>query len=370
MVIVQAIQDHTLDGGQSLSHLSDSYDKSWTELDQLCSLYGFVAPTAASDFYSQGLWWNLNNPQRPVTSDQWNPTYPWMSGSLPNGFPGGRIWIAAGDPSWLSVAQYPSVAADNNLYTYYDQIIWESYHPQSGGNWNQISSGTIHPSDYFMCALGNAQTNPLPLPDVTPTPTPTDSSSPTPTPTPTDSSTPTPTSDIPDPLPSQIYTSSDLHAISPNCGADSCSPMILVQMVEAYDYNGGSSYSSSWNQLNYLCGLYGFKAPTASSPSGDGSFWISSNNPDYPVTSNQWNPTYPWMTGSLDSDFGGGRIWIASGDPSWFSVATYPPVPAGSNLYSDYDHIAWESYHPQSGGNWIQISSGTLNPGDYLMCAK
>ena len=76
------------------------------------------------------------------------------------------------------------------------------------------------------------------------------------------------------------------------------------------------------------------------------------------------------MTGAIVDGFAGGRIWMASGDPSWLSKATYPVVAPGNSLYTNQNQIQWESYHPQRGGNWQNIRSGTIQPGEYLLCAQ
>jgi len=146
MRIVRATQSHEIGGS--------NYDETWNNLDGICSNYGFRAPTTSS---SNGTLWDYNiNSSAPLTSDQWNPTWPWMNGSLPNGFIGGRIWVAAGAPEWLSRAIYPSVSAGNSLYSNSGSIQWESYHPLSGGNNQYISSGTIAVGDFVLCGDQNS----------------------------------------------------------------------------------------------------------------------------------------------------------------------------------------------------------------------
>ena len=146
MRIVRATQSHEIGGS--------NYDETWNNLDGICSIYGFRAPTTSS---SNGTLWDYNiNSSAPLTSDQWNPAGPWMNGSLPNGFIGGRIWIAAGAPDWLSKAIYPSVSAGNSLYSNSGSIQWESFHPMSGGNGQYITSGTIAVGDFVLCGDQNS----------------------------------------------------------------------------------------------------------------------------------------------------------------------------------------------------------------------
>jgi hypothetical protein len=162
-------------------------------------------------------------------------------------------------------------------------------------------------------------------------------------------------------------TTSNLgYVLQPACSSG-CSNMVLVKATQQHSI-GGADYNATWNNLNSICGVYGFRGPTTSS-SATG-LWAHSANTGYPVTSDQWNPTGPWMSGVLPNGFAGGRIWIASGDPSWLSKATYPTVAPGNSLYTNQGAIVWESYHPQSGGNWVNISSGAVQIGEYVMCAQ
>jgi hypothetical protein len=160
-------------------------------------------------------------------------------------------------------------------------------------------------------------------------------------------------------------TSKGAFVLTPACAG--CANMVLVKATQNHPI-GGNSYTATWNNLHAICSVYGFRGPTTSA--GGTELWGHSNNPGYPITSDQWNPTGPWMNGALPGGFVGGRIWIASGDPSWLSKATYPAVAPGNSLYTNSGAISWESYHPQSGGNGSQISSGTLLVGEYIMCAQ
>jgi hypothetical protein len=146
--------------------------------------------------------------------------------------------------------------------------------------------------------------------------------------------------------------------------------MVLVQVTSPVTIGGssGMNYEQTWNNLHQICQAYNLSAPTTSGGSGAGGHWSSSVNPGRPVTSDQWNPTYPWMVGTLLDGFPGGRIWIASGEASWLSRASYQSYSVGQNLYSK--SVSWESYHPQSGGNWSNIYSGSVAVGEYVMCAK
>ena len=48
----------------------------------------------------------------------------------------------------------------------------------------------------------------------------------------------------------------------------------------------------------------------------------------------------------------------------------HPVIANGNSLYTNQSAIVWESYHPQSGGNWQTITSGTVAVGDYVLCAQ
>lgn len=164
-----------------------------------------------------------------------------------------------------------------------------------------------------------------------------------------------------------VTTAAVGYVFTPNCSG-SCDNMILVQATTSHSI-GGTDYNDAWNNLNTLCQIYGAQGPTTSD-SGASGLWYNGSNSSYPITSDQWNPTNPWMTGNFLDAFPGGRIWIASGSPNWLSKATYPAVAIGNNLYTNQGSIVWESYHPQSGGNWETITSGTVNAGEYIMCAE
>jgi hypothetical protein len=159
-------------------------------------------------------------------------------------------------------------------------------------------------------------------------------------------------------------TNSAGYVLQPVC---SCANMVLVQATKQHAI-GGNDVNSAWNNLHSICQVYGFRGPTTSA--GATGLWAKSNNPGFPITSDAWNPTGPWMSGKLVNGFPGGRIWIASGEPSWLSRAVYPAIAKDLSLFTNQGAITWESYHPQTGGNWNQISSGTVQVGDYVMCAE
>lgn len=63
-------------------------------------------------------------------------------------------------------------------------------------------------------------------------------------------------------------------------------------------------------------------------------------------------------------------MWIVAGEPTWLSKATYPALGAGDSLMTRPEAIAWESYHPMTGGNWETKASGTIDKGDWVLCAS
>ena len=145
MVLVQN-SDYLNIGGAS------DPDGTWRNLDRVCKMFGYRAPRVASGADASGLWDSGQYGIGPITSSSWNPTGAWLNGNLMAGFPGGRVWIAGGDPSWLSVAVYPAYSPGDSLLTRGGEISWESYNPTTGGNWQSITSGYVVPGDFLMCA--------------------------------------------------------------------------------------------------------------------------------------------------------------------------------------------------------------------------
>ena len=410
MVIVKTSCKHTFHGIDENSV--------WRNLNRVCSHYGFNAPTTKVN--GDGVpeaWDHAYNPS-PYTSEEWNPTGAWMDGTVSGGFPGGRIWMQSGVPSWLSVATYPAVSDGQSLYdeSNPDGITWESYHPMTGGNWNSISRGDALPGDYVLC--GGAPQPVAWAGDVRQT---LDANSSATIPlsmsgrgpftvilTQPKHGTATLVADgqvtyVPDvnwtgldsfqfrvkdalgnlsepgtvtltinwvpgiPLTSGCTSSPAVsYTLNPTC--QNCGKMVLVQATCRHVLAGNSS-NEAWTNLDEVCKVYGHRAPTTSQPA-DGSLWSSTVNSEVPYTSDEWNPTYPWMTAPFSSNFPGGRIWMQSGVPSWLSVATYPALQTGDSLFTRDGDIQWESYHPWGGGNSKQISSGTVEVGEYLMCAQ
>lgn len=167
---------------------------------------------------------------------------------------------------------------------------------------------------------------------------------------------------------SASYIAGATYPINPDCGSDSCSQMVLVKASSTHSI-GGSDSADAWNNLYSICSSYGYSAPTTSHSGASGTMWHSGTNSGYPVTSNIWNPTWPWILGSLANGFEGGRVWIAAGDPGWLGVAVYPSLNVGENLLSNQGGISWESYQPSGPGSGPTIYSGQVNPGDFIMCA-
>ncbi len=171
----------------------------------------------------------------------------------------------------------------------------------------------------------------------------------------------------PGPLPKGAIT------LKPQCGDESqCQEMVLVQATQPISI-GAKDCVGMWKNLAAICAAYGATAPTTGAkdwldPSCEP--WFAASNPKEPVTSDQWNPTAPWMYGTLGGAFPGGRIWMASGYPEWLSRAIYPTLPEGKQLMSDPWAISWASYHPMTGGNWETKASGTIDKGDWVLCAS
>ncbi len=477
-------------------------DGAWDELESICAQYGAHAPVTNSahmDGWGCDQWFSSSHGKQLETSDAWNPTGAWMYGTLGTPFVGGRVWIVAGEPTWLSKATYPALGAGDSLMTRPEAIAWESYHPMTGGNWETISSGTAEIGDWILCATNEARAaQPLtsakrgagkpvafgsvfagqsatrtimlrngkrvaatdlsfelppgvtfaggsppgeggtceksldvgktctvaltwaaggdalaadmvvsykyrdaaaalalplvgavrspeaPPPDPPPAEPPVDEKPPE---KPDEKASPVDekASDKVDEKASPVDDASDYPPpepgplpkgaipLKPQCGDESqCGDMVLVQVTQPISI-GAKDCVGMWKNLAAICAAHGATAPTTGAkdwadPSCEP--WFAGSNPSAPVTSDQWNPTAPWMYGTLGGAFPGGRIWMASGYPEWLSRAIYPTLPEGKQLMADPWAISWESYHPMTGGNWETKASGTIDKGDWVLCAS
>ena len=408
MVIVRATCNHTLAG--------QSPNDTWRNLNRVCGHYGFQAPTYLSTVNASGTLWDGSvNQKYSFTSRNSQGSYDWLMGSLPTGFPGGRIWVQT--DSKISKATYPSIPGGDMLLN--PGIQWESADPWLGGNGETLLRGNIQPGEYLMCSPGNISqrftiasdtavsveanssvvfdlnyvskgNGPLTITVDTSDQSVTSGSAIvlpdgrvqyTPKANYVGSDVfpflvmgadgigangqvwvtvtmPTITSDCNDTLPIERYT------FSPSCAG--CADMVLVKATCKHSL-GGENADNVWTNLEGVCSHYGHHAPKTSS-SLEPSQWTSA--PGAPYNSDTWNPTGPWMTGSFLDPFPGGKIWIQSGYSDWLSVAVYPNVSVGDSLYTQTEVIQWLSYHPQYGGNWKNISMGSVGIGDYLMCSK
>jgi hypothetical protein len=127
-----------------------SSDTHWNELRAICESEGFLAPTTSSSS-AYGNWSSSTNQGWPVTSDQWPLPWPWLSGSFPDGFPGGRLWMPGGEPGWLSVAYYYIVSPGSPVIS--QDPKWFSYHPSTGQGTQLTGTQTLQAGDFILCAM-------------------------------------------------------------------------------------------------------------------------------------------------------------------------------------------------------------------------